>query len=143
MKWTFQAADGQPPYQLDPVELHKELAVALGGWTGWSSSVVDFSVVTVDVANPIVNTEQTIRTVIEAHVTATPAREAATATRRQGDAAAVTAAKAEPVIQYLVSHTPAECAAYVNANVTTLAQAKDMLAKFAMALSVLARRELR
>ena len=49
----------------------------------------------------------------------------------------------EAAIVYLVTHTPAECAAYVEANVTNLAQAKVMLGKFAMALSVLARRELR
>lgn len=59
------------------------------------------------------------------------------------DSVAETLAKADPVIKYLVSHTPAECAAYVQANVTSLATAKDMLAKMAMALSVLARRNLR
>ena len=59
------------------------------------------------------------------------------------DIAAVEAAKAEQVVRYLATYTPAECEAYVQANVTTLAQAKDMLAKFAMALSVLTRKELR
>lgn len=49
--------------------------------------------------------------------------------------------KIDPVIRYLVTHTPAECAAYVQLNVTNLATAKDMLAKFAMALSVLARQQ--
>lgn len=48
-------------------------------------------------------------------------------------------AKADAVIQYLVSHTPAECEAYVQANVTNLATAKDMLGKFAMALCVLSK----
>lgn len=51
--------------------------------------------------------------------------------------------KIDPVIRYLVTHTPAECAAYVQLNVTNLATAKDMLAKFAMALSVLARQQLK
>lgn len=52
-------------------------------------------------------------------------------------------AKSDNVIQYLVTHTPAECAAYVNANVNNLADAKAFLGKVAMALSVLARREFR
>ena len=52
-------------------------------------------------------------------------------------------AKADNVIQYIVTHTPAECAAYVNANVNNLDDAKAFLGKVAMALSVLARRELR
>ncbi len=52
-------------------------------------------------------------------------------------------AKAEPVIQYLRDHTPAECAAYVAANVTNLATATNVLQKMAMALSVLAKKEFR
>ena len=59
------------------------------------------------------------------------------------DNAATAAAKADNVIQYLVTHTPAECAAYVDANVNNLADAKAFLGKVAMALSVLARREFR
>lgn len=58
------------------------------------------------------------------------------------DEQAATAAKADSVIQYLVTHTPAECAAYVNANVNNLADAKAFLGKVAMALSVLARQHL-
>lgn len=50
--------------------------------------------------------------------------------------------KADNVINYLVTHTPAECAAYVNANVNNLADAKAFLGKVAMALSVLARQHL-
>lgn len=53
------------------------------------------------------------------------------------------AAKIDPTLIYLVTHTPAQCEAYVQANVNTLAQAKVMLGKMAMALSVLARREFR
>jgi hypothetical protein len=59
------------------------------------------------------------------------------------DAAARDAAKADAVIQYLVNHTPAECADYVQSNVTDLASAKQFLKKVAMALSMLARSELR
>jgi hypothetical protein len=59
------------------------------------------------------------------------------------DDAAKQASKAEAVIQYLVTHTPAECDAYVHANVTNLATAVNLLGKMAMALSVLARAELR
>lgn len=72
----------------------------------------------------------------------TPAELAAIALQEQ-DQAAKQATKADVVIQYLINHTPAECADYVQANVTNLAQAKDMLAKFAMALSVLAKGNLR
>ena len=59
------------------------------------------------------------------------------------DAAAVSQAKLNATIQYLATHTPAECAAKVQAEVTNLATAKDMLAHFAQALCVLVRRELR
>lgn len=59
------------------------------------------------------------------------------------DAAATASVKSDAVIQYLVNHTPAECADYVQAHVTDLASAKQFLKKVAMALSVLARSELR
>lgn len=52
-------------------------------------------------------------------------------------------AKLNPTLRYLVTHTPAECAAKVQADVTDLATAKDMLAHFAVALCVLARGQLR
>jgi hypothetical protein len=58
------------------------------------------------------------------------------------DAAAKQASKADAVIQYLVTHTPAECDAYVHTNVTNLATAVALLGKMAMVLSVLARAEL-
>jgi hypothetical protein len=48
-----------------------------------------------------------------------------------------------PVIQYLGSHTPAECIAKVNTDVTDLASAKIMLGHFAVALCVLVRDKLR
>lgn len=59
------------------------------------------------------------------------------------DAAAVSAAKSNLIIQFLVTHSPAECAAKVQNDVTSLATAKDMLANFAQALCVLARGTLR
>ena len=59
------------------------------------------------------------------------------------DASAVTVVKANAVINYLVTHTPAECAAKVQTDVTNLATAKDMLAHFAQALCVLAKDRLR
>lgn len=51
--------------------------------------------------------------------------------------------KQQAVFQYLVSHTPQECAAWVNTNVTDLASAKDLLSKYAMILCILAKREFR
>lgn len=59
------------------------------------------------------------------------------------DENARTLAKQNAVIQYLATHTPLECAAKVQSDVTNLATAKDMLANFAMALCVLARDRLR
>lgn len=57
--------------------------------------------------------------------------------------AAKAEAKADNIVQYLRDHTPAECAAYVQDNVNTLADAKTILGKFAMALSVLSKESLR
>ena len=59
------------------------------------------------------------------------------------DAAAKSTAQADVVVQYLINHTPAECSAYVAANVTNLASAVSLLQKMAMALSVLAKQSLR
>ncbi len=77
------------------------------------------------------------RTAAEEAVAA-PIREQAAA-----DVIAANSAKSDNVIQYLVTHTPAECAQYVQDNVTDLASAKAFLKTVAMALSVLARKELR
>lgn len=63
--------------------------------------------------------------------------------QRQADTAARDAVKADAIIKYLATHTPNECNAYVQANVTNLADAKTLLGKFAMALSVLVRGSLR
>lgn len=71
------------------------------------------------------------------------AEQAAFNAQQADDAAAKQSSKSEAVIQYLVTHTPAECDAYVHANVTNLATAVNLLGKMAMALSVLARAQLR
>lgn len=68
---------------------------------------------------------------------------AAREARQAADSAAREAAKADTVIQYLRDHTPAECEAYVQANVTDLASARALMKKFAVALCVLAKQNLR
>jgi hypothetical protein len=140
---TFTAPEGQEPYRIDAGALNNELAAALGGWlNGWSASHnASQAIITLDDSR--VADEQLVRDTVAAHVANTDARELAIATRKQADLDAHEAAKADVVVKYLVNHTPAECAAYVQTNVTNLAQAKDMLAKFAMALSVLSRKEFR
>jgi hypothetical protein len=52
------------------------------------------------------------------------------------------AMQADVVLAYLASHTPAECAAYVQANVTNLATAVSMLSKMVMVLSIIAKERL-
>lgn len=52
------------------------------------------------------------------------------------------ALRADSVVQYLRTHTPAECATYVNSNVTDLASAKNVLSKLAMICAYLARERL-
>ena len=52
------------------------------------------------------------------------------------------AAKADTVVQYLRDHTPAECEAYVQTNVTDLASARALMKKFAVVLCVLAKQGL-
>lgn len=58
-------------------------------------------------------------------------------------AEALAEAKADAAIQYLITHTPAECYAYVQTNVTNLATAVSFLGKIAMVLSVIAKERLR
>lgn len=82
------------------------------------------------------NGQWTLDTVKESQIAARQAL-------RTADADAIVTAKADNVIQYLVTHTPTECAQYVQTNVTDLASAKTLLAKFAIALSVLAKQSLR
>lgn len=71
------------------------------------------------------------------------AEELAAEAKRIADAEAKAEAKADNVVQYLRDHTPAACADYVHTNVTDLASARNMLKKFAMVLSVLAKQNLR
>jgi hypothetical protein len=67
----------------------------------------------------------------------------AAAAQAAADAAAKAEAKADAVIQYLRDHTPAECEAYVQAQVTDLASARALMKKFAVALCVLSKQSLR
>lgn len=50
--------------------------------------------------------------------------------------------RADTVVQYLRTHTPAEVAAYVAANVADLASARSVLSKMAMVVAYLARERL-
>lgn len=61
----------------------------------------------------------------------------------QADVDALAAAKANAVIRYLVTHTPAEINSKIQGDVTNLATAKDYLANLAIAVSVLGRQILR
>ena len=61
---------------------------------------------------------------------------AAKAAERQAN---LQAAKADAVVVFLASSTPAQVVARVNADVTDLASARVMLGKLAIAISVLAR----
>lgn len=63
--------------------------------------------------------------------------------RIAADAAAKAEAKADNIVQYLRDHTPAECAQYVQNNVTDLASAKAFLKKVAIVLCVLSKESLR
>lgn len=69
--------------------------------------------------------------------------QAASQAQAVADANEKASAKADSVVTYLINHTPAECAAYVQANVTNLATARDLMAKLAMALCVLSKQGLR
>lgn len=68
---------------------------------------------------------------------------AARQAQKNADAVAHEEVKADSVIQYLRDHTPAECEAYVQTNVTDLASARAMMKKFAVVLCVLAKQNLR
>lgn len=67
----------------------------------------------------------------------------ALAAQQVDDEAAKNTVKLNPVVQYLVNHTPAECSAKANKDVTDLASAKIMFGHFAEALCVLAKDKLR
>ena len=62
--------------------------------------------------------------------------------QREADLAAKETVTTDAVIQYLRNHTPAECEAYVQAQVTDLASARQLLKKFAIILCVLAKESL-
>lgn len=64
-------------------------------------------------------------------------------TQQIADDALRDTAKADALIIYLLTHSAAEIEKKVNKDVTTLVTAKTMLAKLALAVGVLARRELR
>jgi hypothetical protein len=87
--------------------------------------------------------DQALYDTVAAQVAADAAAAAAAAAQVQADLSAKDYAKAQPVIAYLVNHTPSECEAYVAANVTNLATAINMLQKFAVALCVLSKKEFR
>lgn len=129
--------------QIDVPALNNELSVALGGWTGWVGSHNGDYEAIVDLQPGFEERADEVRAVIEAHIANAEQREAAKLAQQQADAAALEAVKADQVIRYLVTHTPAECAQYVQTNVTNLATAKDVLGKLAMAVSVLAKKEFR
>lgn len=74
--------------------------------------------------------------------TPTPAEVAAQA-QLDDDRAAHDAAKLNTIIQFLATHTPAQITAKVQADVVSLASARDMLAHLAVAVGVMARRQLR
>jgi hypothetical protein len=71
------------------------------------------------------------------------AEELALEAQRLADAEAKAEAKADNTVADLIVHTPLECYSKVQADVTDLASARIMLGRLAMAISVLARRELR
>lgn len=78
-----------------------------------------------------------------AAIPAVPAEKLALLEQIQADEAQKESAKLDTVIRYLVTHTPEEIVTYVNTNVTDLASAKNVLGKLAVAVSVLAKKELR
>lgn len=71
------------------------------------------------------------------------AAEAAAEAARVALIAAKAEAKADNIVQYLRDHTPAECAQYVQGNVTDLASAKAFLKKVAIVLCALSKESLR
>lgn len=92
--------------------------------------------------------EQTVVPLTAEEIADAQARTAAEATSparlaEEAASAAKAYAGADAVVQYLRDHTPAECEAYVMANVTDLPSARALLAKFAVALCVLTKQNLR
>jgi len=79
----------------------------------------------------------------EAALIAQAAEIAALKAQLEVDEAEKQSAKLDPVINYLATHTNAQVAAKIQTDITSLATAKDMMAKLGVALAVLARKELR
>jgi len=63
--------------------------------------------------------------------------------QKADDDAAKIAVKADSFVGNFIAMTPAQVAAYVQANVTSLATAKDVIEKLALMVLLLARREFR
>lgn len=61
----------------------------------------------------------------------------------KADEDAAAAIKADSFVESFIAMTPAQVASYIDANVTNLASAKTVIAKMAMMLLLLARREFR
>ena len=61
------------------------------------------------------------------------------ATQATAAAAALQAALLDPTVQFLITNTPAACYAQVQTMVIDLPSAKDMMGRFAMVLSVVAK----
>ena len=117
----------QPAY--DPltqivVELNPAFNAATGHWEQqWQVNALD-------------------ATTIAANQAAATAR-AALAAQVAADQTSVATVKVDPLVQYIVSHTPAEISTYVGTQVTSLATAIPVLQKMAFVLSVLAKDKLR
>ena len=63
--------------------------------------------------------------------------------KAEEDATVRTSAKGDATIRFLISKTPAEIEEKINADVTSIATAKAIIAKLAVAVGALARKELR
>jgi hypothetical protein len=63
--------------------------------------------------------------------------------RREQDAADLAATRADALITALVTRTPAQIDAYMDANVTSLATARDVLKILAKCVAIVARAQLR
>ena len=63
--------------------------------------------------------------------------------KAEEDATVRTSAKGDATIRFLISKTPAEIEAKINADVTSIATAKAIIAKLAVAVGAPARKELR
>lgn len=81
---------------------------------------------------------EAVKAAADAIVPPTPA-EIEAAQKLEAIAVARAEAQADNIVQYFVTHTPLECAAYVEDNTATLAAMRTLLKKMAMVLCVLAK----